>query len=160
MHNQENTCDNVLSLLRKITRSISQRSRNLIKDYGLTVPQILILREVCSSDEPVTASQIAHAISLSPATITPIIDKLVQRGFLNKERSDKDRRKVKLIPTGKGVELSKNAPTLMHEQFINSFNTLKGWEQSMILSSLERIADMIDIKPEGTAPILDPTAIE
>jgi DNA-binding MarR family transcriptional regulator len=160
MHNQENICDNVLSLLRKITRSIDQRSRGLIKEYGLTVPQILILKEVCNSDEPINASQIANSVSLSPATVTPIIEKLVQRGYLNRERSDRDRRKVKLIPTSQGIELYNNAPTLMHEQFIVSFNTLKDWEQSMILSSLERIADMIHVKPEGTAPILDPTTIE
>ena len=160
MHNQDNLCDNVLSLLRKITRSINQRPRSLIKEYGITVPQLLILKEICNSDVPINASQIASSISLSPATVTPIIEKLVNRGYLNREKSDIDKRKVKLTPTQQGIDLNNNAPTLMHEKFISSFDTLKTWEQSMILSSLERVADMINLKVEDTAPILDPTKIE
>jgi len=160
MHNQDNLCDNILSLLRKITRSIDQRSRSLIKEYGITVPQLLILKEICNSDVPINASQIASSISLSPATVTPIIEKLVNRGYLNREKSNIDKRKVKLTATQQGIDLNNNAPTLMHEKFISSFETLKAWEQSMILSSLERVADMINLKVEDTAPILAPTKIE
>ena len=160
MHNQDNLCDNVLSLLRKITRSIDQRSRSLIKEYGITVPQLLILKEICNSDELINASQIASSISLSPATVTPIIEKLVLRGYLKREKSNIDKRKISLIATEKGINLNKNTPTLMHEQFVKTFNDLKSWEQTMLLSSLERIADMINIKVKDTAPILDPTTIE
>lgn len=153
----ENTdsCDRVLSLLRKITRSIDQRSRELIKEYGVTVPQLLIIKEVCQAEEPVSASQIAKNINLSQATVALIVEKLVKKEFLYKEKSEIDRRKTKLLATELGHRTYKNAPTLMHEKFVSSFNKLKTWEQSMILSSLERVAELVDIKEiSDTASLL------
>ncbi|MCF6765830.1 MarR family transcriptional regulator [Thiotrichales bacterium 19S3-7] len=153
--NNNDLCDQVLILLRKIIRSVDQRSRDLIKKYGLTVPQLLILKFICQSEEKLTASDIAKLITLSPATITPIIDRLEKRNLLERIRLDKDKRKVFIIPTNSGRDLFNQSPTLMHEQFISKFDNLKKWEQLMILSSLERVATLIDLnEDEHFSPLL------
>ena len=67
--NSSNICDDVLIAIRRITQRIDQHSKRLVKQFGLTGPQLLILKEIDQSEE-ITASDISRAISLSQATAT------------------------------------------------------------------------------------------
>ena len=67
--------DRVIIFLRKINRAADINSKKLIKQIGLTGPQLIILREISQTDE-ITASDISKAISLSQATVTGILDRL------------------------------------------------------------------------------------
>lgn len=53
---------------------------------------------------PQPAGAIAAAVSLTPAAVTALIDRLEARGFLKRERSVEDRRKVMVDVTGKARE--------------------------------------------------------
>jgi DNA-binding MarR family transcriptional regulator len=53
---------------------------------------------------PQPAGAIAAAVSLTPAAVTALIDRLEARGFLKRERSVEDRRKVMVDITDKARE--------------------------------------------------------
>ncbi len=46
---QQDLSDSVLSTLRQIIRAIDLQSRQLAKKYGLTGPQLIILKEIYKS---------------------------------------------------------------------------------------------------------------
>ena len=71
-------CDEVLIAIRRIIQSVDLHSRRLVKQFGLTGPQLIILREISQSQE-ITASDISRAISLSQATVTGVLDRLEKR---------------------------------------------------------------------------------
>lgn len=48
---------------------------------------------------PKTAGAIAKAISLTPAAVTALIDRLETRGFVERRRDEKDRRQVHVVLT-------------------------------------------------------------
>ena len=52
------------------------------------------------------------------------------------------------------------APPLMQESFVEQFNRLQDWEQSMILSSLQLLVSITDAKALKAAPILATGPIE
>ncbi len=148
------TYDQVLVSLRQIIRAIDLHSKRLEKESGLTGPQLLVMQQLDAHGEPM-AGVIARAISLSQPTVTSIIDRLERKGLLKRERSQYDKRKVILSMTELGRAAVERAPPLLQESFVRSFNRLEDWEQTLILSSLQRVSDMMNATELDAAPLLD-----
>ena len=73
--------DQVLTSLRRIIRATHLHSRKLEKQTGLTTPQLVIIQTVSALYDP-TVSAIAHAASLSLATVTTILNRLERNGLV------------------------------------------------------------------------------
>jgi DNA-binding MarR family transcriptional regulator len=153
------TSQQVLLSLRRIIRAMDLRSRQLEKTVGLTVPQLVVLKEVAESDG-IPIGQIAKQISLSQATVTTIVDRLEQRGTIRRHRAETDRRKVNLYITPGGSELIEKSPTILQEEFLSAFDELETWEQTQILATLQRVAAMMHAQELPVTPMLtvDPIA--
>lgn len=148
----------VLTALRRITRAIYLHSKQLERRVGLTVPQILVLQAIKDNERP-SVSDIARQVSLSQATMTSVINRLVKKNLVLRERSTSDRRKVKINLTESAMEVLKDAPDLLQEDFIYRFERLESWEQKMLVSSLDRIASLMDAQNVDASPILEPGEI-
>jgi DNA-binding MarR family transcriptional regulator len=129
-------------------------SKRIERDSGLTGPQLLVMQQIAHHGK-LTAGVIAREISLSQATVTSIIDRLERKGLLKRERSQHDKRKVMLSLTDEGQVAVNKAPPLMQESFIQTFNQLEDWEQTLMLSSLQRVSDMMNATALDAAPLLD-----
>ena len=155
LNNSKNAsvCDDVLIAIRRIIQSIDLHSKSLVKEFGLTGPQLIILKEISHTSE-ITPSELSKAISLSQATITGILNRLEKKGLIARRRSVIDRRRLPVEITPSGDLLLENAPPLMQEAFIRQFTEIESWEQHMILSSLNRLVSMMDAKQISAVPIL------
>jgi DNA-binding MarR family transcriptional regulator len=87
--------------------------------------------------------------------VTSILDRLEDKGLVERVRSLTDKRAVNPRLTTAGQEILVSAPPLLHEQFITRFEALDDWEKTQILSSLQRIASMMDAESIDAAPLLD-----
>ena len=143
----------VLVTLRKIIRAIDIHSKKLVQKYGITSPQLIILQEINRGVE-VSVGQLARNVILSDATVTVIIDRLEKQGLVVRTRSLSDKRKVLINLTEKGEEILKKAPPLLQERFTEELNNLETWEQTLILSSLQRIASMMEAEELSAKPHL------
>lgn len=146
--------NDLLIALRKITRAIDLYSKKLAKETGLTAPQLLVLQNV-DQEGRAKPSDIARNIHLSQATITSIVDRLEKAELVTRERSETDRRSVQVVITEDGRKRLKAAPTLLQANFVKSYDKLQEWEKSLLLSSLQRIAAMMDAETIDAAPILE-----
>ncbi|CAM4416249.1 MarR family winged helix-turn-helix transcriptional regulator [Pseudoalteromonas ostreae] len=146
--------DELLVSLRKVIRAIDLHSKQLNKISGLTGPQLLIMTEVAQTDG-ITASRIAQNVNLSPATVTNILDRLENRDLVTRVRSQLDKRRVSLYLTQSGKSILLAAPQPLQEHFIEQFTALEEWEQSLLLSSMQRIATMMDAQSIDAAPLLE-----
>lgn len=149
-----NPIEQVLIALRRVIRATDLHSKHLAKTTGLTAPQILLLQTIQNKGE-VTIGELANEISLSQATVTTILDRLEKRELVYRERSEKDKRKVHAHLTESAIETLKKAPIPLQEQFARQFGELQEWEQTMIISSLQRIAKMMDAENIDASPVLD-----
>ena len=154
-----NRIDEVLISLRRVTRAIDLHSKHLMKTAGLTAPQMLILQTLRDQGDAII-SDVAHQISLSQATVTSILDRLEKRGLVIRERSQQDNRKVYACLTDAGNDLIRNAPMPLQDYFIRQFSDLQDWEQTQIISALQRVAHMMDAQHIDAAPLLDVGAID
>ncbi|MBZ0334818.1 hypothetical protein MARI_33400 [Marinobacter sp. JH2] len=145
--------EQVLVALRRVIRATDLHSKRLSKHAGLTGPQLLIMRTIRDLGE-VTIGTIAENVSLSQATVTTILDRLEHRKLVYRVRSTKDKRKVHAHLTEDGADLLARAPNPLQEDFIEKFQNLAEWEQTMILSSLQRVAHMMDADDIDASPVL------
>ena len=146
--------EELLVSIRKVIRAIDLHSKQLNKSSGLTGPQLLIMQEI-SRVKGVTAGAVAKEINLSAATVTNILDRLESRDLIERVRSKEDIRRVSLFLTEKGKASLIDAPQLLQEHFIQNFCGLEQWEQSLLLSSMQRIASMMDANDLDAAPMLE-----
>lgn len=146
--------DEILVALRRVMRATDLHSKQLFKSIGLTSPQLLIM-QILHREGSITAGQLADRVSLSQATVTTILDRLQAKALIQRERSETDRRKVFVLLTEQGANKLQNAPTPLQEDFIKQFADLKNWEQTQLISALQRIAHMMDAHHIDASPVLD-----
>jgi DNA-binding MarR family transcriptional regulator len=168
------TTNRVVAALRRIIRAIDLHSRALVQRYGLTGPQLVVLKELVER-APRSVSELAAAVNLSQATVTGILDRLDVKAMVTRVRDVNDRRKVMVSPTSAAEEALAGAPPLLQEHFTEAFTRLPDWEQNQILSSLQRIVALmeagdveagpilttgpVDATPETTEEFLDPVKV-
>jgi DNA-binding MarR family transcriptional regulator len=107
----------------------------------------------------VNSSQLDKKVNLSAATVTNIIDRLETKNLVSRVRCTEDKRKVSLYLTDSGKAILLNAPQPLQEDFIENFANLAKWEQSQLLSSVERLADMMNASELDAAPLLELNAM-
>jgi DNA-binding MarR family transcriptional regulator len=140
--------------IRKIIRAIGLHSKQLNKVSGITGPQLMVMQEIAQT-KGITAGQIAKHINLSAATVTNILDRLESRHLITRIRSTDDKRRVSLFLTDEGLKILLAAPQPLQDHFIQQFCALAEWEQSQLLSSMQRIATMMDAAELDAAPMLE-----
>ena len=128
----------VLVAIRQIVRRISIHSKDLSRDVGLTVPQLLCLKaigEMETTFEEVTVAMVSGEVKLSPATVSRIVERLVRAQFVHRERSKRDRRRL-FYRQPKGWIDSMYAIPLQDR--LKRFVALSEHEQNDILDALNR----------------------
>jgi DNA-binding MarR family transcriptional regulator len=138
---------------RLIIRAIDLHSKYLVKNYGLTGTQLLILKEIIDLNDH-HVGEIAKRVNLSQATVTSVLDRLEKLEYIKRTRSASDKRKVIVNITNSGKNKLENNPSLLQEYFIDSFKELKEWEQTLILSALQRVASMMNAEKLDVLPLL------
>jgi len=146
--------EEVLIALRRVIRATDLHSKHLAKTTGLTAPQILLLQIIRDNGE-LTIGEIANKMSLSQATVTAILDRLEKRSLAYRERSKEDKRKVHAYLTEAAHTTLKDAPIPLQDHFTRQFGDLQEWEKTMIISSLQRVAQMMDAQHIDASPVLD-----
>ncbi|TWX63639.1 winged helix-turn-helix transcriptional regulator [Colwellia demingiae] len=134
--------------LRQVNRAVDLHSKQLNKKFGLTGPQLLVIKKIVELKGPM-AKMVAEAVNLSPATVTTIIDRLEVNKLVQRKRSDYDKRRVELFVTDKGTSLLLQMPQLLPTTFITQFQGLGSWEQNQLLSSVQRIVDMMESESDA-----------
>lgn len=146
--------EEVLVSLRQIMRAIDLHSKKLSKESGLTGPQLILMRSIRELGE-VTIRELSNHTNMSQATATTILDRLERNELVKRVRSVQDKRKVHAHLTDKGRQVLSEAPMPLQQSFINKFQTLEEWEQSLLLSSVQRISAMMNAEDIEAAPVLE-----
>lgn len=149
----------VLRSIRRIVRRVSEHSRHLSREVGLTVPQLMCLKaigELEEGEKEITVAMVGTQVHLSAATVSRIIDRLVRSGLIARERRAKDRRKVCLSLTASGLERFQTLPTPLQERFIARLMDLDQVERVSLLDALQRITVLMEATDLDAAPLLAP----
>jgi len=104
--------DCVVYLLAKAYQRAHAVAKQRMAIYGLTPIQQLVLGALCQN-EGVSAGDLGKRLLLDPATLSGILERMVEGGWIVKETDSVDRRLLKIYLTDHAKML---APRLMEER--------------------------------------------
>jgi DNA-binding MarR family transcriptional regulator len=94
-------------------RAVLAVYRPLLEPLGLTHPQYLVMLALWdhpqSSPEPLSVKQIAAALQLDSATLSPMLKRLDALGLITRSRGTADERTTHVRLTAEGVALRRHA---------------------------------------------------
>lgn len=143
----------IVAAIRRIMRAVELRSREIVEQCGLTGPQLAVLQAAARLEKG-SVTTIARNVHIGRATVTRILTRLENRKLVERVRGGRDRRTVHTILTERGKEIVANAPSLLQDEFREELVRLEDWEQTTLLSSLQRVATMMNAESLPAAPVL------
>lgn len=149
------TIPNPLALENQVCYGLALAARGVIGAYrevlaplNLTHPQYLVMLALWEA-EPQSNRQLAHALRLDPATLSPLVRRLEKAGYVAKGRDPEDERTlaVHLTPVGRALrDRAINVPSIMIRRLCLRDRDLV--ELNAVLRGLIDSAD----RPAGVTP--------
>lgn len=143
----------VLRSLRRIIQAVDLYSRRLAGQHGLTGPQVVCLREI-EREGPMNPGLLARKVSLTPPTVTGILDRLEIRKLLTRQRRHRDKRQVLVQLTPEGRELLSRTPPSLQELLTRRLRKLPRRRQEQIAGALREVVAMMEAEDIDAAPLL------
>lgn len=131
-----------LTALRQIVRNTESSEKAVMRQTGLTPSQLVFMHLLEETGEA-TAGRIAGLMGITQATATVLIQKLENASIISRRKGEADRRQSWISLTPHGHALLAVAPDSAHAQFHSKFADLQRWEQTMLVTALERVAEMM-----------------
>ena len=104
-----------LALEEQVCFGLAVASRSVVAAYGavlqplgLTHPQYLVMLALWQHDRA-SVTELARLLHLEPGTVSPLVRRLEQAGFVERTRSSRDQRALEVSLTPRGVELRHEA---------------------------------------------------
>ena len=151
--NRPDRIQDVVHLMRKLMQAGERYTKELNKKYGVSAPQVACLMALLDNG-PTSPSQIAKKIMVESSTVTGIIDRLEQKGFVTRTRVSQDRRVITVDLTETGRRLAENAPPPIQHKIVKGLRRLDEADRAQIIEALSRLTEMIDaedLDEEGEA---------
>jgi len=115
---------------------------NLSKDLirgRLSFPQFLLLSFLVQDSDPVTMTEVSRRMQHTTAAATGLVDRLEKLGLVRRQQGPKDRRKVFVSISTKGVELVQEIRQDMVKNLLRLMGYLDESEQAGWLTIYEKI---------------------
>ncbi|MGJ7922103.1 MarR family winged helix-turn-helix transcriptional regulator [Neobacillus sp. LXY-4] len=111
---------------------------NVLQQFGLTYPQYLVLLALWEKDG-ITVKELGGRLNLGTGTLTPMITRMEGNGWLRKERSKEDERKVFVHLQTKAIDEKPAITQKVGEEILTCKIELDEYEQLLKqLNQLQR----------------------
>ncbi len=146
--------DSVGYLVRRAGNLMTTRVEAVFADYEITFAQWLVLMKL-RDGLATTAAEIARDMCHDSGALTRIIDQLAQRGLIERQRGQEDRRTITLTLTERGLETVNGlVPTvvgLLNMALVDFTDD----EASTLNRLLNKLIDGVSAVPDLTAAELE-----
>ena len=149
---RQETLSETVEMLHQIFQAVDLFSRQALRDFGVSGPQIWALRTIDDGDV-VSMGDLAQRMHLHVSTVSGIIDRLEAARLLTRERSAGDARVMEVRITPRGRALLAKAPEPPRSKAARGLQRLSPKDLKRVHSALVLIARAMDVEftrpPEG-----------
>ena len=126
--------------LAKAGQSSAQYWQGKVAPLGLTAVQAMVLNTL-SDDDGAPAGRLGERVQLTSATLTGIVDRLENLGFVERRASKTDRRAVLVCLTAKGREAVGEIKPLLADANREFLAGLSPEDQTQLRGLLQKLRD-------------------
>lgn len=135
--------ERLMRAVRRIHHGYGRYSKRLEERSGVTAPQLACLTAL-SRNGAVPAGRLSGQVSLDPSTVTGILDRLEERGLVERRHDEEDRRVRNIKITAAGRRLVGDTPPTMGRRLTGVLARRPKSEREQTIRALERIAGWME----------------
>ena len=113
----------VLNAFRSLTRELRLADRSGVKRYGLGSAQIYVLHQL-AAESPLSVNDLAERTATDQSTVSVVVSKLEEKGFVDRRRSRLDGRRVELSLSRKGRSVASRLPLPFQASFLDALEKI------------------------------------
>jgi DNA-binding MarR family transcriptional regulator len=135
----------IIYMIRRLIQADEQYTKALNKKYQVSAPQLHCLLALYEQG-PMPPSQIATYVMVNSSTVTGILDRLEQKGFVRRLRTSADRRVITIELTAEGERLARHAPPPFQAKVVEGLGKLPRKEIEQIKAGLSKLTHLLDVQ--------------
>ena len=121
---------------------ITDQVGKALKEFGISEPQYNVLRVLKQAGgEPVTVQEILAQMVQASSNVTRIIDKLLQKGLVDRNENPNNRRKMDITITVQGMVLLEKLDQAVHAFHAPMQDRLSDEELGQLRSLISKLID-------------------
>lgn len=136
--------DEVGDTVKRIVRNFQLFERDQVRTLGFTMSQCYCLIEMLQNDA-MTMQELSERMNLNSSTMTRVVDKLVRDKYVQRTRSEEDRRIVLVSLTEKGLEAADNCNQKIKAYYENITRNLPKDGIEEVLKSVSLLMDAFEL---------------
>jgi DNA-binding MarR family transcriptional regulator len=138
--------------LMRVSDAFNRRFQGLFKRHGVSAPQYNVLRILRGAGPAgLRCAEIADRMITRVPDITRLLDRLVEKGLVDRRRSENDRRAVISLVTPAGLALLDDIDAPLQARIRENFRALDTEEIARLDALLTRLLDAFELKTEKRA---------
>jgi len=133
----------IMQSLRRIIKSLQDYSQMVSSHFGITGPQLWALKTIYQRGN-LSLGELSKGMYLHPSTVSGVVDRLEKKGFVLRDRTEKDRRVVKVCLTPKGKTLVRRTPNPVQGKMIYGLRKLKKEKLNLVYESVQELVGIME----------------
>jgi len=126
----------IINLNRNFNRTLRHEFHDLMQNSGFTLPQFSVISILAKNGEQ-KVSDISEKMGLSDSTVSGILDRLEQKGIIERKRDKDDRRVVKIYLIKESQPICREFHRKREKYFAGLLKMLSEQEINDIIKGLE-----------------------
>lgn len=132
-----------MRLVWAVSHGLQRRSKHMERTLGVTGPQRLVIR-IVGQMPGVSAGHLARILHIHPSTLTGILRRLEERGFIRRRAASDDARRVELSLTASGRRINSSLRGTVEAAVAEALGTLAADEVEQGKRVLKALADALE----------------
>jgi DNA-binding MarR family transcriptional regulator len=113
-------------------------------DLNITLPQLKVLGLLLSHGHSLSGRELAGLLNVGPSAVTPLVDRLVEHGYVRREEDARDRRITRSLVTDAGIELLRRMMAGRREMMADLLRQLDADERATVNQALDLLLTAIE----------------
>ena len=143
-----------LDALRRIVRELGASARAVVHASGVTGAQAVVLAALDQAAAP-SVNDLAARTFTHQSTVSGVVERLVEQGFVARVRSDTDARRIGLSLTPAGRTVLRRTPRLAQTQLFHALSALPPTQLRAVARGLGTTIRMMGLARDPPVMFLD-----
>jgi DNA-binding MarR family transcriptional regulator len=133
----------LMELLRQINKEISKRLIPIFREKKLSIVEISVLMRM-NRKPACRATELATMIGIPTSTVTGVLDRLENRGFLERSHDPHDRRSIQIALTPKSKEFVADLMTPIKDMLRMAFRSMPDYRTMRLIHDLRFVLGILE----------------
>jgi DNA-binding MarR family transcriptional regulator len=132
---------NLAYLINKASKQLKNKLDKALKEFDITAAQFSVIIQIHSSEQPITAAEVAERLGSDRPTISGIINRLEKKGIVIKTYNTEDKRSSYLEIYKDANKLVDEVKTISDELTIDVFSIYSKEEAKQLTEMIRKLIE-------------------